>query len=87
MNIVNKPIEMVAAFNTDGGIAPIRFRVFDEEGSFTVCTINRVLRVNVQKIGKAESIYFSCNTVINSISKNVEIKYDKDTFKWYIWKM
>ncbi|GFZ30028.1 hypothetical protein CSC2_05540 [Clostridium zeae] len=85
--VLNKNIEMVAAFNKDGKIVPVRFRVFAEDESYSVFTISKILKVDEIKIDRIETIVFTCISTINEVQKNIELKYIKDTCKWYLYKM
>lgn len=85
--VLNKNIEMVAAFNKDGKVVPVRFRIFSEDESYSVFTIKKILKVDEVKIDRVESIVFNCISTINNIDKNIELKYIKETCKWYLYKM
>ncbi|QAA32982.1 hypothetical protein [Clostridium manihotivorum] len=85
--ILNKSIEMVAAFNKDGKVIPVRFRVFSEDESYTVFTVNKILRVDEAKSNMENVILFNCKSTINNIEKDIELKYIKDTCMWYLNKI
>ncbi|GFP76303.1 hypothetical protein [Clostridium fungisolvens] len=85
--VLNKNIEMVAAFNKEGKIVPVRFRVFSEDESYSVFTVSKILKVDEIKIDRIETIIFTCISTINEVQKNIELKYIKDTCKWYLYKM
>lgn len=55
IKIVNKPIEVIAVFCTDGKIEPVKFRL-DEE----VFRIEKVLRIYTENIVGNDIIVFVC---------------------------
>ncbi|WP_160673748.1 hypothetical protein [Clostridium sp. C8-1-8] len=85
--ILNKSIEMVAAFNKDGKVIPVRFRVFSEDESYTVFTVNKILRVDETKSNMENVILFNCKSTINNTEKDIELKYIKDTCMWFLNKI
>ncbi|QAA31265.1 hypothetical protein [Clostridium manihotivorum] len=85
--ILNQKVEMVAAFNYDGKIAPIRFRIFAEDESYSVYTINKILYVDETKIDKVNIMIFKCKSIFNGIEKSIEIRYVKDNCQWYLYSI
>ncbi|MGG7143449.1 hypothetical protein ACQPVP_08280 [Clostridium nigeriense] len=84
MKVVAKPIQMIAWFNKDGSINPIRFKV--EEDGDKVIKVDRVLKTERERLAGNIMEKFTCSSVIDGIEKLYEIKYDSNTYKWILFK-
>lgn len=84
MKVVAKPIQMIAWFNKDGSINPIRFKI--EEDVEKVIKIDRVLKTEKERLSGNIMEKFICSSIIDGIEKLYEIKYDSSTYKWILFK-
>ena len=84
MKVVAKPIQMIAWFNRDGSINPIRFKI--EEDGNKVIKVDRVLKAEKERLAGNIMEKFTCSSVINGIERLYEIKYDSNTYKWILFK-
>lgn len=84
MKVVAKPIQMIAWFNKDGSINPIRFKI--EEDVNKVIKIDRILKTERERLSGNTMEKFVCSSVIDGIEKLYEIKYDSSTYKWILFK-
>ncbi|WP_066894348.1 hypothetical protein [Clostridium nigeriense] len=84
MKVVAKPIQMIAWFNKDGSINPIRFKI--EEDGNKVIKVDRVLKAEKERLSGNIMEKFTCSSVINGIERLYEIKYDSNTYKWILFK-
>ena len=88
MNILNKPIEMVAVTDKTGKIKPIRFRTSDTDDSEQqVIKIERVLRIEEIKVGNDKARQFFCEVIINERNQPCEVVYILSTMKWILYKI
>ncbi|WMJ78255.1 MULTISPECIES: hypothetical protein [unclassified Sedimentibacter] len=78
MKLLNQPIKMMAIFNSDGSIQPIKFR-FDD----IVVNIEKVLKIYEEKIVGNRRIVFVCQHKGKDI---YELKYEIDSRVWYLFK-
>ncbi len=78
MKIINQPIKVMAIFNTDGKIEPIKFR-FDNK----VVRVEKVTKVYEEKIVGNKRLIFICEHNGKDI---YEIKYEIDSRTWYLFK-
>lgn len=85
MKVVAKPIQMIAWFNKDGSINPIRFKL-DEDGE-KVIKVDRVLKTEKEKLAGNIMEKFTCSSCINGVEKVFELKYDSKTYKWILFKI
>ncbi|MCR1949959.1 hypothetical protein NSA50_02660 [Clostridium sp. DSM 100503] len=84
MKVIAKPIQMIAWFNEDGSINPIRFKVLEEESK--VIKIEKVLKREKEKLSGKVMEKFVCSSCIDGIEKIFEIKYDATNYKWILFK-
>lgn len=82
MNIVMKPIEMIAWFEASGIPRPIRFR---HDGN--VVKVEQIIRSFEEKIAGNRMKIFECQSRIHGQMKHFELKYELNTCKWYLFIM
>lgn len=82
MKVVSKKIEIVAYFDTDGRIKPLKFRL-EEDDVYKVIKIEKVISTQLED----KMLIFNCSTTIEEREKIFEIKYDIEKFTWVLWKI
>ena len=87
MKIIVKPIEVIAWTDTNGNIKPLRFKIANEDESISMIKIDRVGYVNKEKFAGNNMLVFNCQSVINGMEKQYEIKYELNTCKWILFKI
>lgn len=85
MKVIAKPIQMIAWFNKDGSINPIRFKV--EEDGEKVIKVDRVLKSEQERLAGSIMEKFTCTSIINGVEKIFEVKYDSKSYKWILFKI
>jgi len=78
MKILNEPIKVMAIFNTDGKIEPVKFRIDDK-----VIKIEKVMKVYEEKIVGNNRLVFVC---IQNGKDVFELKYELESKTWYLFK-
>ncbi len=78
MKIVNKPIKVMAIFQPDGKIEPIKFRLEDN-----VVYIKKVVKTYEEKIVGNKRVVFVCE---HDNCNLYELKYELDSKVWYLFK-
>ena len=78
MKLLNQPIKVMAIFNTDGKIEPVKFRLDDK-----VVKIQKVTKIYEEKIVGNKRLVFVCQ---HNSSDIYEIKYELDSKTWYLFK-
>lgn len=86
MKVVCKAIEMIAWFEKDGKIHPIKFRMKENDEN-RVITVERVRRVKLEKLAGNEMYVFECESTFNNILKIYEIKYEVKSCQWILFKI
>lgn len=78
MKILNEPIKVMAIFNTDGKIEPVKFRLEDK-----VVRIEKIMKIYEENIVGNKRMVFVC---IHKGKDIYELKYELDSKTWYLFK-
>lgn len=87
MKVVAKPIEMVVWFTVDGCPNPVRFRVMNEDKTFSTIRVDRIMSKDMEKFAGNNMMVFRCQSIIDGREKVYEIKYELNTMKWILFKI
>ena len=87
MNIIAKPVEMLASFTQNGIPTPIRFRYRHSEDEATVIKVEHVLYKELQKSVGNPMMVFRCESILEGTLKTYELKYELATCKWMLFRM
>ena len=85
MKVVSKSIDVIALFEKDGGVKPLRFRISEDEEE-KVIKINRVVNREIEKLAGNVMEKFVCIASVNGVERIFEIKYELLTKKWILFK-
>ena len=87
MKIVSKEIKMIALFEKNGKTQPIRFKITDDSGEEQTIKVDKInTEIEAKRAGIATIIY-CCQSEINGINRQYEIKYRINEHKWELYKM
>lgn len=86
MKILMKPIEMIAWFTLEGIPNPLRYRIISKNTPNTVVKIDRIVARSEEKIAGNRMFVFRCQSEINGLLKQFELKYELNSCKWYLYK-
>ncbi|HKM00770.1 MAG TPA: hypothetical protein VJ083_01815 [Sedimentibacter sp.] len=78
MKIINEPIKVMAVFNTNGKIEPVKFRLNDK-----VVRIEKIMKTYEESIVGNTRIVFVC---LHNGKDIFELKYELDSKTWYLFK-
>lgn len=82
MKVIMKPIELVAKFDLAGNPQPVRF-LYDNK----VIDVEQVLEVTREKLAGNRMLIFSCQSEIDGELTRYDLKYELQTYKWFLYKM
>jgi hypothetical protein len=82
MKVVSKKIEVIAYFDIDGSIKPIKFRI-EENDTYKVIKIEKIISTQLED----RILIFKCSSIISDREVIFEIKYDIENFTWILWKI
>ncbi|MDF2884247.1 MAG: hypothetical protein K0R54_4814 [Clostridiaceae bacterium] len=86
MKVVSKEIEMIAYFKSGGKIAPIKFRI-EEDNKWKVIKVDRIISMDLEKLCGNKLLVYTCSAVIEGTERIFEIKYDIEKCKWILYKI
>lgn len=79
-----KKIEMIAWFDKEGKINPIKFKYLDEERE-KVIKIDKVMYREMEKLAGSVMWRFACSSIIGDTEVSYSIKYDISNNKWVLF--
>lgn len=85
MKVVSKSIDVIACFEKDGVVKPLRFRINEDEEE-KVIKISRVVNREIEKLAGNVMEKFVCIASVNGVERIFEIKYELLTKKWILFK-
>lgn len=81
--MISKDIQVIAWFDKDGKITPIKFKY--EEDESIVININKIKERTFEKIAGGQLWNFKCVSCIKGVEKEYLIKYDIIHGKWKVF--
>lgn len=89
MRIISKKIEMIAYFKEkeEENPLPIRFRIEDKEGSRHIIHIESIMGVKRDRKAGNPLIIYDCQALVGNYQKPIQIFYEINTCKWYLFKI
>jgi len=85
MNQIAKPIQVIAWFNEQGKINPLKFKYEQEDDDIKVICINKILNREFEKLAGNPMWKFTCSSIIHGIERIYTIKYDLLNSIWLIY--
>ncbi|MGE4282358.1 MAG: hypothetical protein AB7G87_01415 [Clostridia bacterium] len=87
MKILMQPVQMISHFYPEEVPRPVKFRVKDTTGEFVEVKIERILYHSEQKVGQERWILYKCETILNGQKRLLELKFEKSSCRWILFKM
>lgn len=87
MKVISKPIEMIAWFKNKKIPEPLRFRLRNDDHSYSIIRINRVIDIREEKLAGIRSYVYHCQSLIDNVEKVYELKYIVEACQWILYKM
>ncbi|MGL5354569.1 MAG: hypothetical protein ACRDA5_14845 [Clostridium sp.] len=87
MSAITKAIQMIAWFDIDGKINPVKFKYEQEEDDTKVISINKILNRDFEKLAGNPMWKLNCSSIIEGIESNYIIKYYLLSNKWLLFMM
>ncbi|MGL4569999.1 MAG: hypothetical protein ACRCVJ_02900 [Clostridium sp.] len=85
MNPIAKPVQMIAWFDMEGKINPVRFKYEEEDEDCKVVCINRILNREFEKLAGNPMWKFTCSSIVDGVENTYSIKYDLLTNRWLLF--
>ncbi len=87
MEVLLKPIEVVASFSKDGTLRPIRFRVITDDTGYETILVDCISRRRRERIGKVFIDIYTCLGKVMGREAPFELKYEISTGEWSLYRM
>jgi len=82
-----KSVDMICFNSSEGVITPIKFRIREEGQEARIIRIDRIIDKKEERIAGNRMLVYTLQTTIDGIERIFEMKYEIQTFKWYLYKM
>ena len=87
MKILAKPIDTIVVFKEAKRPMPYRFRVTEGDGRVLDIIVDKIFSIDEKKVAGIRSYIYRCQSIVDGIEKNYELKYILDDAKWQLYKM
>jgi len=87
MKVLALPIEVVSYTDNKGVIKPIRFRVQVKDEAMKVIKIDKVICKETEKLAGNLMIVYKCQSLIDNVLRQFELKYELNTCRWMLYKI
>ena len=85
MKPIAKTIQMIAWFDEEGKINPIKFKYSGEDDEIKVILINKILSRNWEKLSWNLMWKFTCSSIVDGIECIYNITYDLINGIWLLF--
>lgn len=87
MKVLALPIEMISYTDNNGYIKPIRFRIKIKDEPMKIIRIDKIIHKETEKFAGNLMIVYKCQSLVDDVVKQFEIKYELNTCKWILYKI
>jgi hypothetical protein len=87
MKTLAKKIEVLATFDTEGNISPLRFKAKTKTHEDIIISIDTIKSKEFEKIAGNEMLLYRCKGIVNDKERDFELKFEIMSCKWILWKM
>lgn len=86
MRVVAKSIDMIAWFQEDGQIRPLKFKI-EESGRHEIIKVDRIISTGTEKQAGNVMHVFECQSEIEGQIRRYQLKYEIETTRWILFKI
>jgi len=88
MKCVMREIDVIAWFDNEGNITPLKLKLPSEgESEAIAIKIDQVVHKTMERFAGNTMIVFECQSMINEVLKRYQIKYEVEKQKWFLYKI
>lgn len=87
MKVYMRQIKMIAWFAENGILTPMKFQIRGEGSEAVTIRVDSVSERSEEKLAGNKMIIYRCQSIIDGVEKQYELKYEISTCKWYLYKM
>ncbi len=81
---MNKPVEVIAHFDTQGKLVPYRLKYEDAKQMVHIIRVDRVTKEKATRYNGNPMRIFTCRITDNNKTKIVTLFYEVDKCMWYM---
>ena len=86
MKVVSKSIDMIAWFQENGKIRPLKFKL-EESGNCEIIKVDQVINAQTEKFAGNVMQVFDCQSEIDGELRRYQLKYEIETTRWILFKI
>lgn len=79
---MNVPVDVLANFNTVGGIKPTYVRLEDEQHQLHTHKIEDIIYTKDEKYAGIAALVFGCNIIIDNCKTLIKLRYQIESHTW-----
>jgi hypothetical protein len=79
-----RPVDMIVWFDTEGKPHPIKFRTTDNQGRNIIIKLDSISNMEIERHAGNRMIRFDCVATIRKVQRQLQLKYEMASCKWYI---
>lgn len=81
---MNVPVDVVATFNTIGGVKPTYVRLEDEQHRLHTHKIEDILYTKDEKYAGISALLFCCNIMNDNCKQMIKLRYQINSHTWML---
>jgi len=86
MKRIMKEIEVIAVFDEEGGITPLKFRLKNPDGD-QIIKIDKIVYRNMERFAGNNMMLFDCLSADDNRQIQLQLKYELKSCRWFLYKM
>lgn len=87
MKVIAKPIEMLAWYESDGTLNPVRFKITNKDGSESLINIDKIVKRSREWLAGNTMLIYDCIGVVADKERSFQLKFEICTCKWILFKI
>ena len=82
--MMNVPVDVLATFNTIGGVKPTYVRLEDREHQLHTHKIEDIIYIKDERYAGITALLFCCNIAIGDCKQMIKLRYQVDSHTWVL---
>jgi hypothetical protein len=87
MKVLMKSVDMICLSSSEGDITPLKFRIREGGNEPRIVKIDRIISKKEEKIAGNRMLVFTVQSEMDGLERVYEMKYEIQSFKWYLYKL
>lgn len=87
LKVLALPIEVVSYTDNKGAIKPIRFRMQINDDPMEVIKVDKIICKDTENLAGNVMIVYKCQSLIDNVLRQFELKYELNTCRWMLYKI